>query len=62
MSHFCLHNLTLLDSVSGMPKCVGVCVSGESRERVESEPERERERPQENGVFAGALGVPASLP
>ena len=29
-------------------------------ERIESEPERER--PQENGVFAGALVVPASLP
>ena len=65
MSHFCLHNLTLLDSVSGMPicvcvhvcVCVCVCVRGGSTERV-----RARERPQENGVFAGALVVPASLP
>lgn len=43
---------------------VFVCVSGGggggSMERIESEPERER--PQENGVFAGALVVPASLP
>lgn len=43
---------------------VFVCVSGGggggSIERIESEPERER--PQENGVFAGALVVPASLP
>lgn len=44
---------------------VCVCVSGGgggggSMERIESEPERER--PQENGVFAGALVVPASLP
>lgn len=35
-------------------------VGGGSMERIESEPERER--PQENGVFAGALVVPASLP
>lgn len=78
MSHFCLHNLTLLDSVSGMPiclcacPCLSVCGSRGSRagERVRSESkrnrgretERERERPQEKRVFAGALVVPASLP
>lgn len=40
--------------------CVSGGGGGGSIERIESEPERER--PQENGVFAGALVVPASLP
>ncbi len=52
MSHFCLHNLTLLDSLSGMPVCVCLCVcvcvcregkQGEGRVRARKR-ERERER------------------
>lgn len=59
MSHFCLHNLTLLDSVSGMPVCVRarVCerVNGErGRKSSQSQKERETETPGEWGFCRGS--------
>lgn len=62
MSHFCLHNLTLLDSVSGVPICVfvgvSVCVCAEGgvrkREVRARKKERESERdPRRTGFLQG---------
>lgn len=59
MSHFCLHNLTLLDSVAGIPACVWMreCVwESESKERESKVRARARGRegdPRRTGFLQG---------
>lgn len=59
MSHFCLHNLTLLDSVAGIPACVWMreCVweseSKESESKVRARARGREGDPRRTGFLQG---------